>query len=140
MSFDWTEYLRLSEKLTGAGTTPPSEEGKLRCAISRAYYAAHHCARNYLRDIQRIPEKRDHGYVRKWFQEAYYSTPSEHRLVEHKTIELSLQRLQGKRIKADYEAVYLNADVRKLRVEANRAVAEANDVLSCLQRLLRSGH
>jgi uncharacterized protein (UPF0332 family) len=48
MSFNWTEYLFLAQELTSKSTTSPIQEAHLRCAISRAYYAAFCKARNLL--------------------------------------------------------------------------------------------
>ena len=48
MSFDWSEYLTLAQELTSKSTTSPIPEAHLRCAISRAYYAAFCKARNLL--------------------------------------------------------------------------------------------
>ena len=79
MSFDWSEYLIVAKELANQTTVPlqtrnkltavllsiihrvsyatiqkasksTSDEAKLRCAISRAYYGAFRKARNHLRD------------------------------------------------------------------------------------------
>ncbi len=65
MAFDWREYLDLARSLTQPGTGF-TQEAALRCAMSRAYYAAFCHARNYARD--------HHG-----FMPAY--DPSDHKLV-----------------------------------------------------------
>lgn len=39
MSFDWTDFLALAEKLSDAPQTPGPEEACLRSSVSRAYYA-----------------------------------------------------------------------------------------------------
>jgi len=46
MPFDWREYLRLAEFLI-QNSTVFDREAALRCATSRAYYAAFCYARNY---------------------------------------------------------------------------------------------
>lgn len=42
MSFDWSDYLSLAQRLA-----QESDEAALRCATSRAYYAAYNTARRY---------------------------------------------------------------------------------------------
>lgn len=44
--WDWNEYLRLAEKLA----TPQASQAELRCATSRAYYAALHAALSLLEE------------------------------------------------------------------------------------------
>jgi hypothetical protein len=65
MNFDWSRYLTLAKELAGPGTNPSPDEAKLRCAISRAYYANYCMARNHLRDKEghRIPREDSHRYV-----------------------------------------------------------------------------
>ena len=48
--FDWSEYLTLAEEIIGIreGVAHPTE-ARQRAAISRAYYAAHVTARNFLK-------------------------------------------------------------------------------------------
>ena len=46
MSFNWTDFLTLADALVRAPNSPGPEEASLRSAISRAYYAAFHVARN----------------------------------------------------------------------------------------------
>jgi uncharacterized protein (UPF0332 family) len=48
MSFDWSQFLSLVQDLNRAVFRDSTEEARLRSAISRAYYAALHCARKRL--------------------------------------------------------------------------------------------
>ncbi len=48
MSFNWTEYLTLSQELAGQSMISSLQEACLRAAISRAYYAVFCNARNFL--------------------------------------------------------------------------------------------
>jgi hypothetical protein len=71
MAFEWKEYLALAQHLHGQSTSEFSQEAALRCAVSRAYYAAFCHARNYARDHQGFqvghgPD--DHPRVREHFQ------------------------------------------------------------------------
>ncbi|MGB8657980.1 MAG: HEPN domain-containing protein [Candidatus Zixiibacteriota bacterium] len=47
MSFNWSDYLILTQNLAGK-TSLPCQEAKLRTAISRAYYGAYCSTKNYL--------------------------------------------------------------------------------------------
>lgn len=59
MSFDWSEYFIVAQELANQAITSSKNQGtieaKLRCAISRAYYAAFRKARNHLRDKEGEP-------------------------------------------------------------------------------------
>jgi uncharacterized protein (UPF0332 family) len=45
MSFDWLEYLIVAQEMFGEASDTAHEDANLRCAVSRAYYAAFHQAR-----------------------------------------------------------------------------------------------
>jgi|SRR5581483_1092488 uncharacterized protein (UPF0332 family) len=70
MPFDWKEYLDLAQFLaTNQGSF--TREAALRCAISRAYFAAFCHARNYASSQQGFKPKRteeDHSDVREHFK------------------------------------------------------------------------
>lgn len=88
MTFDWADYLALARQLaakrpeappekrtTDAPSAAPSEptyvataslEAALRTAVSRAYYAAFHFARDYLDGQGRLPYSRDESHVAVW--------------------------------------------------------------------------
>jgi hypothetical protein len=71
MAFDWKEYLALAQHLQGQSTSGFSQEAVLRCAVSRAYYAAFCHARNYARDYHGFKlghGPNDHPHVREHFQ------------------------------------------------------------------------
>jgi len=61
--FDWKEYLALAEEMLGTGQpAAATSEARLRCAVSRAYYAAFGRASGYLRELHGLddlPEKAD---------------------------------------------------------------------------------
>lgn len=52
MNFDWSEYLTLARELLGQPNNQSNNESKLRSAISRAYFASHCIARNYLKYVE----------------------------------------------------------------------------------------
>ncbi len=99
MSFDWQNYLYLAKGLSGnpvSGTE--NQEAKFRSAISRAYYAAFHVAKDYACNNSQPPDQNAeniHKEIREWF----HSNP--HRLA--KQIGDDLNRLRINRNKADYD-------------------------------------
>jgi uncharacterized protein (UPF0332 family) len=99
MTFDWSQYLILAQDLAGQGTVSPSEEARLRDAISRAYYAAFCKARNHLRDKEHvsIPRRNVHAYVRGEFIKS--SNKSREWIGE------SLRRMAIHRVNADYKDI-----------------------------------
>ena len=97
MSFDWSEYLNVAKELADVANTSANKESKLRCAISRAYYAAFILARNYLRDREGllIPITSDaHSFVSKQFDNSSDTA--------RQSIGKKLQRLRRFRRQADY--------------------------------------
>ena len=50
MNFDWKEYLNLARFLQNCCDSDFSQEASSRSSVSRAYFAAFCCARNYARD------------------------------------------------------------------------------------------
>lgn len=96
MSFDWSDYLELANELAPRPINVATQEAKLRCAISRAYYANYCKARNHLRDRggQVIPAHEAHRYV----IDALLNSTERSR----KDLGKDLNRLRIDRIKADY--------------------------------------
>lgn len=96
MSFDWSDYLELANELAPRPINAATQEAKLRCAISRAYYANYCKARNHLRDKEGavIPAHDAHRYV---IDILLNSTAR-----NLKDLGKDLNRLRIDRIKADY--------------------------------------
>jgi uncharacterized protein (UPF0332 family) len=96
VSFDWSDYLKLANELAPRPINAATQEAKLRCAISRAYYANYCKARNHLRDKegQLIPAHDAHRYV---IDTLLNSTER-----KRKDLGKDLNRLRVDRIKADY--------------------------------------
>src|SRR5436305_1899156 len=96
MAFYWSDYLAAAQQWALA-TTPLLEEAILRSAISRAYYAAFHEARDYLANHgdTGIPTGgRAHAYVRDRFR----NDPDTNR----QQIGQYLDRMRLDRNRADY--------------------------------------
>ncbi|HWP93151.1 MAG TPA: DNA-binding protein [Thermodesulfobacteriota bacterium] len=67
MSFDWKEYFNLALVLHGLYPRDFVQEAAFRSSVSRAYYAAFCCARNYARDNHGFPitrSSREHKDIR----------------------------------------------------------------------------
>jgi len=101
IAFDWSEYLKLAQELAGQASSSASNEARLRTAISRAYYASHCKARNYLRDVKgdtSIPQSGGaHNYVITKFKNS-----SNRRC---RKIGMDLDRMRKNRGIADYKDV-----------------------------------
>jgi uncharacterized protein (UPF0332 family) len=87
MPFDWMDFLGLAQELSAQTDAPSYRDARLRSAISRAYYAAYHHAREYL-------AKRGE-YVRDVFRNSKDSA--------RQKIGNNLDRLRLDRTEADYE-------------------------------------
>lgn len=96
MSFDWSDYLKLANELAPRPVSAAADEAKLRCAISRAYYANYCKIRNHLRDEDGmlIPTHDAHRYV--------VDTLLNSSERKRKDLGKDLNRLRVDRIKADY--------------------------------------
>lgn len=128
MSFDWPDYLTLAQALSGDEEAAPTEEARLRSALSRAYYAVYGTARA----VARVQD----GYV------PQRSETSHQGLIRHfrespdrvrKSIAANLERMQKNRERADYERRW-NGDLKgdvALMLKLGAAVLET---LKRLQR------
>jgi len=107
MAFNWEEYLILAKELIGQTSRPTAEEARLRCAISRAYYAAFCETRDYLIANERfafVPRGRGgvHQQIRAHLEQlATVASPKRQKVL--KRMAARLQDLAQKRVIADYE-------------------------------------
>jgi len=125
MTFDWSEYYKLSKELAGQTTGSSTEEARLRSAISRAYYAVFCTARNYWSVKENKPITRsgqEHGAVCDWFL-----SRSDHL---SKDIGEHLDQLRRYRNKADYDDTF-----DRLHSDAKKALDRANQALHQLSKL-----
>lgn len=126
MIFDWTDLWVLANALMRDPSSPGPEEGALRSAISRAYYAAFCNARNLARDRGEFTPTgsgRDHQLVREHFENSSCQI--------RRKISADLDRLRDNRNRADYNDV-LNSNPVSL---AQSSVAIAKNVLDALASL-----
>jgi uncharacterized protein (UPF0332 family) len=100
MSFDWAEYLTLARCLVNdEAPTTASAESRLRCAASRAYYAALCRAAAYLsNEIGEVPpgDHKFHEFVISHFRYAEERS--------WKRVGSRLEQLREHRSHADYDA------------------------------------
>lgn len=99
MSFDWVEFLELAYSLAFNPDSPGPQEAALRSAISRAYYAAFHCALDRACKEGFVPTNKgsDHYLVREHFNDPNRPSRLRYRIYS------DLNRLYADRRAADYE-------------------------------------
>lgn len=118
--FDWEEFLEFAEEQVRGRGNPAAD----RSAISRAYYAVFHEAKNYY--VQRGGRLTylgdDHGIVARWFRES--------KVRDQRRIGFWIQELREKRRDADYEDRFVD-----LSREAQARVVRAREALDAINRL-----
>lgn len=97
--FDWAEYLELAREMVGQGEPSGTNmEARLRCAASRAYYAAFGRARMYLSQVIGVRDIPDTGKVHEFVISRYRENDDR----RWKAIGSGLDRLRQYRNDADY--------------------------------------
>jgi uncharacterized protein (UPF0332 family) len=128
MSLNYEDYFYLAQELAGKSPTKtPSEEAKLRSAISRAYYAVFLKAREYLEYNTPLILPKDgteHGFVR----EQFFALGSTDGKFIH--ISRSLKFLHELRKDADYAKL-----IDDLSRTTDSALKRAEDALKRLNTL-----
>ena len=118
-TYNWDDYLTLARSLAARST----DDAALRSAISRAYYAVHGTARQFLRGKQVSAELvGQHKQLGNWFE----NRPD----LRARQIGATGNRLRIRRNKADYDDV-----VPGLEPTARLSVQEGNAILSALKSL-----
>jgi len=126
MSFEWIGFLKLAEGLYCTPDSPGPQEAAFRSAVSRAYYAALHCAADFAYR---------EGFRPSEFKSIHEQTPTYFRdcKPQNKTrqqIATQLNRLRGRRVKAGYDDV-----LEKPATQADAAIETAKSVLGNLESL-----
>jgi uncharacterized protein (UPF0332 family) len=129
MAFDWEEFLLLSRALANQPNTEPHYEGRLRTAVSRAYYAAFCTARDYLLVFEKISpaqsQGRDiHHIVKQYFQARSDKVSSD--IADHLQFMLKLRQ------RADY---YTHYELRELKVKVKECLWRAGQVIHQIRQL-----
>lgn len=127
--FDWVNYLDLAWDLCSDKSEEEEHlEAALRCAISRAYYAAYHLAKRLL-DENQIPISREGRGPHENLWETFKKGPDD----TWKDIAKSGKRLKNKRTDVDYELK--RKSIQKWREEAELSVTTADEILSDLEKI-----
>ncbi|MFZ3073879.1 MAG: hypothetical protein WA093_01985 [Minisyncoccales bacterium] len=121
--FDWNNYLVLAENLLSPKDDGTYDEACLRTAVSRAYYAVFHCARDFainknnilLQDIK-LQKHTEHTSLQEFF--------SGDTDLRYKQIGADLSRLHKKRVDCDYKNYQITEGSAKFSVKS------AKDILS----------
>lgn len=120
MNFTWDEYLSLASALAQLPNLGVSDEALMRCAISRAYYAAFCHARNYARDR--------HGLALRYTGDDHFLVKNHFANRRARGVAMKLDRLRDLRNQCDYgDAVN---DLPKL---LPHALTEARMVIAILK-------
>ena len=119
VSFDWTQYLILGKELAGLAGYVASEEARLRCALSRTYYAAYNVALTLARRKGYVapPDTGSHEALINHFQQ--------HRNADWVQAGQTLQALKKLRVKADYYVVMPPADITVNNVRLQLGLTDA---------------
>lgn len=115
MSFDWTDFLAVADKLISMVADRRLAEGYYRTAIGRAYFAAINFAKYALpqQSLDRCPEDANgHGYVIRQYKNGTSR--------DHKVVGDDLERLRIIRNKADYRPMWGDAG-KQCAAELSRA-------------------
>lgn len=125
IDFTWYHYFDLAQQLfNDSNNNLDLSEALLRSAISRAYFAIHCLARNYLikeRNLTPPNKKKD---MHSWVIKQIKNEP------ETRKVHVQLRRLRDDRNRADYEDV-----VRRLKTVANGALIGARKAIEILDEL-----
>jgi uncharacterized protein (UPF0332 family) len=111
-----TDFIEVAEQLLDDGN-----EGRLRTAVSRAYYGSFHVARRFLQDCGvEVPKSDVHDKLRWCFQESGS--------VDLEAASRRLDALRAERNKADYDlsdARFKKVSPARLQVKTSRAIVAA---------------
>ena len=121
MSFFWPEYLDLANELKDAACGTSLDEARLRCALSRAYYAAFCTSRNLLKKTDtRIDDRISHTDVRHKFRERGH---------KGRWIAQQLDDMYLRRVKADYRDTHstLQNDTEYVLESARKVIASIDN-------------
>ena len=127
MTFQWTRFLELARDLAQQAASADNREAKYRTAISRAYYAAFHQARDYIiATLGRMPQNgNEHLYIQDWFFDAGGRF--------QKLISDDLEALHRERKHADYHEI--RGGIDELERKTREAFILADRIIANLSRL-----
>lgn len=138
MSFDWIHYLVQAKALQCIPNAPDLEgleEASFRTAVSRAYYAAYHCAEDFAcnEGFEAFNIGKDHKRVEDHFR--VEDKPTSESEEVRNLIATTLNDLRRHRRDADYREVFQGT----ASIKAELAVRLARDALAGLDELRKLG-
>ncbi len=134
MSFDWEQYLDLARYVSGQSKNQPSQEAMLRCAISRAYYAAFNQTCVHMRTREGNQVIPLHGGSHKIVIDQLQNSQD----FERRRVGLTLNQLKQSRVQADYYDLFNGtSDIHQMGKKVRQVIAQAQDVLDRLPTLPR---
>jgi uncharacterized protein (UPF0332 family) len=123
MTFNWTDYFTLAERLTQVESGAPLSSASLRSAVSRAYYAAFNASKVFLIEREGCTFPKDGSIHRR-----VIAVFKHHENTEYKYLSEVLHRLRCLRNDADYsERLVLPGKT------VRGSVAQAREVLNTLK-------
>lgn len=130
MTYDWKNFLTFAERLYKENFWQDDVDTKYRIIISRAYYAAFHCAQVLLQDNHWESHQAggEHEKVIKSLKEMKKKNIDFQR--KCKKLGLNLERLKWKRVQADYrDDISFNESDVKRHLKVSRDIIEMLDKL-----------
>jgi len=132
VSFDWDYYLDLARVLVRQHNVTMDREAELRCAISRAYYAAQCTARNHLRDRENQQGVPLDGRAHQTVIDLFLGSQDRAR----RKVGDDLRQLRTARTQADYfDQFGANPGIYHIEKRAQQVLALAETVIAALPRL-----
>lgn len=129
--YDWKQFLSFSEKLYADTFWKDDPATKYRIILSRSYYAAFHCAQDFLQEYHlQNPDIHDseHRCVIRNLKMMKRKTSDFQRAC--KKIGLNLDRLREKRAQADYRADWSFKDA-----DAQNGILQSHKIISGIDAL-----
>jgi uncharacterized protein (UPF0332 family) len=123
VAFNWIEYLNLAKEIATNNALGSTQESKLRCAISRAYYAAFHKALTVVYPEGPPEIAGIHGELTRELK----SSDDRRR----RQLGIDLDRLKGNRHRADYRSI-IEGNLEALAENALIAAEEIIDRFNAL--------
>ena len=105
-AFDWDGYLYLAESFLNDLNGTEADEAKVRCGISRAYYAALHDSRIFLHTINAdnsVVGGSTHDNIINCFKQMDFAPDDNEKIKLYRKVYNTLRTLKADRIKADYK-------------------------------------
>lgn len=137
-AFDWDGYLYLAESFLNDLDGTEADEAKVRCGISRAYYAALHDSRIFLHTSHvdtSVVGGSTHDNIINYFKQMDFAPDDNEKIKLYRKVYNTLRNLKADRIKADYKdrALINTSDVMMTRRNIlDKSIKQAQQVIHYL--------